>query len=282
MGGELATCARTTLNTLQRLHDRGLHPPHHRSRASSSRGIHLSMRHLGEVLLLASSSEDRHGPAPRRRRWRARHGRRPRRAPSPPPSPPATAIFCGTARACGAEGNLSGLGGRGADDARQERGGAGRDVHVAGGHQGRRGVHEPAAQLYAYDIVQDHRPGGRAGEQQLAAERADVRRADRAEQEGDGRQVRRGRRSSSGGARTRRRRRRSTKKAVRQRRRQVRAHPRRRDPAVRGLKDTVDRCLPYGKPHDMPALQRGKTVLVAALGNSIRGVLSTSTISRTR
>ena len=39
------------------------------------------------------------------------------------------------------------------------------------------------------------------------------------------------------------------------------------------LKDTVDRCLPYWKSDIMPALQRGKTVLVAAHGNSIRGML---------
>ena len=38
------------------------------------------------------------------------------------------------------------------------------------------------------------------------------------------------------------------------------------------LKDTVDRCLPYWKSDIMPALQRGKTVLVAAHGNSIRGI----------
>ena len=39
------------------------------------------------------------------------------------------------------------------------------------------------------------------------------------------------------------------------------------------LKDTVDRCLPYWDASITPALMRGKTVLVAAHGNSIRGML---------
>jgi len=39
------------------------------------------------------------------------------------------------------------------------------------------------------------------------------------------------------------------------------------------LKDTVDRCLPYWNTAITPALKRGKTVLVAAHGNSIRGML---------
>jgi 2,3-bisphosphoglycerate-dependent phosphoglycerate mutase len=39
------------------------------------------------------------------------------------------------------------------------------------------------------------------------------------------------------------------------------------------LKDTVDRCLPYWEESITPALTRGKTVLVAAHGNSIRGIL---------
>jgi 2,3-bisphosphoglycerate-dependent phosphoglycerate mutase len=39
------------------------------------------------------------------------------------------------------------------------------------------------------------------------------------------------------------------------------------------LKDTVERCLPYWEEAITPALQRGKTVLVAAHGNSIRGIL---------
>ena len=39
------------------------------------------------------------------------------------------------------------------------------------------------------------------------------------------------------------------------------------------LKDTVDRCLPYWEGSIVPALKRGKTVLVAAHGNSIRGIL---------
>jgi len=39
------------------------------------------------------------------------------------------------------------------------------------------------------------------------------------------------------------------------------------------LKDTVERCLPYWEESITPALKRGKTVLVAAHGNSIRGIL---------
>jgi len=39
------------------------------------------------------------------------------------------------------------------------------------------------------------------------------------------------------------------------------------------LKDTVERCLPYWEESICSALKRGKTVLVAAHGNSIRGIL---------
>ena len=39
------------------------------------------------------------------------------------------------------------------------------------------------------------------------------------------------------------------------------------------LKDTVERTLPYWQGDIVPALKRGKTVLVAAHGNSIRGIL---------
>lgn len=39
------------------------------------------------------------------------------------------------------------------------------------------------------------------------------------------------------------------------------------------LKDTVERCLPYWERSITPALTRGRTVLVAAHGNSIRGIL---------
>lgn len=39
------------------------------------------------------------------------------------------------------------------------------------------------------------------------------------------------------------------------------------------LQDTVTRTLPYWEESIMPALKRGKTVLVAAHGNSIRGIL---------
>uniref|UniRef100_A0A7S4F5T6 phosphoglycerate mutase (2,3-diphosphoglycerate-dependent) n=2 Tax=Chrysotila carterae TaxID=13221 RepID=A0A7S4F5T6_CHRCT len=39
------------------------------------------------------------------------------------------------------------------------------------------------------------------------------------------------------------------------------------------LKDTVERTLPYWNSDIVPALKRGKTVLIAAHGNSIRGIL---------
>jgi len=39
------------------------------------------------------------------------------------------------------------------------------------------------------------------------------------------------------------------------------------------LKDTVERTLPYWEKEIVPALKRGKTVLIAAHGNSIRGML---------
>jgi len=44
-------------------------------------------------------------------------------------------------------------------------------------------------------------------------------------------------------------------------------------PRAECLKDTVERCLPYWEESITSALQRGKTVLVAAHGNSIRGIL---------
>ena len=44
-------------------------------------------------------------------------------------------------------------------------------------------------------------------------------------------------------------------------------------PLAECLKDTVERTLPYWDRSIVPALQRGKTVLVAAHGNSIRGML---------
>ena len=40
------------------------------------------------------------------------------------------------------------------------------------------------------------------------------------------------------------------------------------------LKDTVERTLPYWQKEIVPALKRGKTVLIAAHGNSIRGMLN--------
>jgi 2,3-bisphosphoglycerate-dependent phosphoglycerate mutase len=44
-------------------------------------------------------------------------------------------------------------------------------------------------------------------------------------------------------------------------------------PQCECLKDTVERCLPLWDEQIAPALQRGETVLVAAHGNSIRGLL---------
>mmetsp|Transcript_36386 Transcript_36386/g.95656 ORF Transcript_36386/g.95656 Transcript_36386/m.95656 type:complete len:307 (-) Transcript_36386:483-1403(-) len=44
-------------------------------------------------------------------------------------------------------------------------------------------------------------------------------------------------------------------------------------PRAECLKDTVERCLPYWEESICSALKRGKTVLVAAHGNSIRGIL---------
>ena len=52
------------------------------------------------------------------------------------------------------------------------------------------------------------------------------------------------------------------------------AHIRKTDiPLAECLKDTVERTLPYWENSITPALKRGKTVLVAAHGNSIRGML---------
>ena len=39
------------------------------------------------------------------------------------------------------------------------------------------------------------------------------------------------------------------------------------------LKDCVERTLPYWESDIVPAIERGKTVLIAAHGNSIRGLL---------
>ena len=44
-------------------------------------------------------------------------------------------------------------------------------------------------------------------------------------------------------------------------------------PLAECLKDTLERTLPYWKSDIVPALDKGKTVLVAAHGNSIRGIL---------
>lgn len=44
-------------------------------------------------------------------------------------------------------------------------------------------------------------------------------------------------------------------------------------PSCECLKDTVERCLPLWNEQIAPALEEGKTVLVAAHGNSIRGLL---------
>jgi 2,3-bisphosphoglycerate-dependent phosphoglycerate mutase len=44
-------------------------------------------------------------------------------------------------------------------------------------------------------------------------------------------------------------------------------------PATESLKDTVDRLLPYWQTAIVPALRRGQTVLVAAHGNTLRGLV---------
>lgn len=44
-------------------------------------------------------------------------------------------------------------------------------------------------------------------------------------------------------------------------------------PATESLKDTIARALPYFEAEIVPALQRNETVLVAAHGNSIRGII---------
>jgi len=44
-------------------------------------------------------------------------------------------------------------------------------------------------------------------------------------------------------------------------------------PLAECLKDTIERTVPYWERDIVPALKRGKTVLVAAHGNSIRGLL---------
>jgi 2,3-bisphosphoglycerate-dependent phosphoglycerate mutase len=44
-------------------------------------------------------------------------------------------------------------------------------------------------------------------------------------------------------------------------------------PVTESLKDTIARALPYYEMEIVPALQRGERVLVAAHGNSIRGII---------
>ena len=44
-------------------------------------------------------------------------------------------------------------------------------------------------------------------------------------------------------------------------------------PNTESLKDTIARALPYYEAEIVPALRRGETVLVAAHGNSIRGII---------
>jgi 2,3-bisphosphoglycerate-dependent phosphoglycerate mutase len=44
-------------------------------------------------------------------------------------------------------------------------------------------------------------------------------------------------------------------------------------PRTESLKDTITRALPYYEAEIVPALKRGETVLVAAHGNSIRGII---------
>ncbi|UCD56553.1 MAG: 2,3-diphosphoglycerate-dependent phosphoglycerate mutase [Candidatus Hydrogenedentota bacterium] len=44
-------------------------------------------------------------------------------------------------------------------------------------------------------------------------------------------------------------------------------------PFTECLKDTIERLLPYGKEHIAPAIRAGKRVLIAAHGNSLRGLI---------
>jgi 2,3-bisphosphoglycerate-dependent phosphoglycerate mutase len=44
-------------------------------------------------------------------------------------------------------------------------------------------------------------------------------------------------------------------------------------PKTESLKDTIARALPYYEAEIVPALKRAETVLVAAHGNSIRGII---------
>lgn len=46
-----------------------------------------------------------------------------------------------------------------------------------------------------------------------------------------------------------------------------------RPPGGESLKDTADRVLPYYKEHIVPELKDGKTILVAAHGNSLRALV---------
>jgi 2,3-bisphosphoglycerate-dependent phosphoglycerate mutase len=43
-------------------------------------------------------------------------------------------------------------------------------------------------------------------------------------------------------------------------------------PHGESLKDTMDRAVPYFKKHVLPQLKKGKNVLIAAHGNSLRGI----------
>ena len=54
------------------------------------------------------------------------------------------------------------------------------------------------------------------------------------------------------------------------RRRASRQHPQAR---LEPLKDTIARAVPYYEAEIAPALQAGKRVLVAAHGNSLRGII---------
>jgi 2,3-bisphosphoglycerate-dependent phosphoglycerate mutase len=44
-------------------------------------------------------------------------------------------------------------------------------------------------------------------------------------------------------------------------------------PNTESLKDTIARALPYYEAEIAPALRRGQRILVAAHGNSIRGII---------
>ena len=116
------------------------------------------------------------------------------------------------------------------------------------------------------------RPALDPGQAPLAAQRAPLRRAAGQGQEADPRGVRRGRSSCSGAGPTTSRRRPSS----RAREFSQDADPRyagEPTPATECLKDVLERALPYWEDAVVPDLRAGRTVLVAAHGNSLRAII---------